>query len=57
MGLKILNQKCACGSSFITIIWKSFSLKMGNTELGHQAVFSAEIIGEQRDAEAEKNLL
>ena len=27
MGLKILKRKCACGASFVKIIWKLFSLK------------------------------
>ena len=54
--LKILKRKCACGSSFVKIIWKPLSLKK-STELGHQAVLSAEIIREQKDAEAEMNLL
>ena len=58
MGLKILNRKCACGSSFVKIIWKPPSLKM-STILGvrYQAVLSAEIIREQRDAETETNFL
>ena len=28
MRLKIQKWKCACGSTFIKIIWKPFSLKM-----------------------------
>ena len=36
-------------------IWKSLTVK--TSELGHQAVLSAEIIREQRDAEAETNFL
>ena len=31
MGLKILKWKCACGSSFVKIIWKPLSLKMSTT--------------------------
>ena len=44
MRLKILKRKCACGSSFVKIIWKPLSLKVSTTlrirsELGHQAMF------------------
>ena len=31
MGLKILKRKCACGSSFVRIIWKPLSLKTSTT--------------------------
>ena len=31
MGLKNLKRKCACGSSFVKIIWKLLSLKMSTT--------------------------
>ena len=31
MGLKILKQKCACGSSFVKIIWVPLSLKRSTT--------------------------
>ena len=44
MGLKILKQKYACGSSFVMYL------------VSHQAVLSAEISREQMNAEAE-NLL
>ena len=53
-GIKNLKWKCACGSSFVMIIWKQLFLKI--IELNHQAVLSAEIIREQRDTDAE-NLL
>ena len=55
-GIKKFEMKCACGSSFIKIIWKMLSLKISIyyiKRLGHQAVFSAEIVREQRDTEAE----
>ena len=55
MRLKILKRKYANESSFVKIIWKPLSLKMSTTLRGHQAVCSAEIIREQRDAEAETN--
>ena len=53
-----MKQNCACGSSFVKIIWKLLSLKMSiyHIKSCHQAVLSAEIVREQRDAEAE-NLL
>ena len=57
VGLKMLKRRCACESSFVKIMWKPLSLRMRTTELGHQAVLSAEIIREQTKAEAEKNLL
>ena len=57
MGLKILKWKCSYGSSFVKIICKPLSLKMNTTlEIGHQAVLSAEIVREQKDAEAETKL-
>ena len=31
MGLKFQKWKCACGSSFIKIVWKLLSLKMSIT--------------------------
>ena len=56
MELKILKRKCACVSSSAKIIWKPLSLKMSTTlRVKSSAVLSAEIIREQRDAEAEKN--
>ena len=43
---------------FLVFFWKPLSLKMSITlMLGQQALVSAEIIREQRDAEAEMNLL
>ena len=54
MELKILKWKCAYGSSFVNIIRTPLSLKMSTTL---RVVLSAEIIKEQRNAEAEKNLL
>ena len=54
MELKTLKWYCTCGSSFIKIIWKQFSLKMTATlRVNNQAVFSAEIII-KKDAESEK---
>ena len=41
MGSKILKRKCACGSSFVKIIWMPLSLKMSTTlrEFSHPAFF------------------
>ena len=51
MGSNILKRKCACGSSFVKIIWKLLSLKRSTIlRVGFQAVLSAEIIREQRAA-------
>ena len=53
MGLEIQKWKCACGSTFVKIIWMLLSLKMCIMRLGQQAMLSEEFIGEQSDAEGE----
>ena len=55
-GLKILKRKCACGSSFVKIIWKPLSLKMSIYLIKNKVIrqcFLQEIVREQRDAEAD----
>ena len=57
MGLKILKQKCACGSSLGKIVWKPLFLKMSTTlRVRSSGSAFCRTIKEQRDTEAEKLL-
>ena len=51
-------EEVSIGLFFVTIIWKPLSLKMSTTlRVSSSGMLSAQIIREQRDAEAEKNRL